>query len=86
MRLLNEVTLDTEPSESMRSMSSAPAASEAAARQDAALAAMRLLDSHIRSIAFHESSPHAHNPAPLPPRFLPITSPSAVRNLVPFLA
>ena len=53
--------------------------SETAAHQDAALAALRHLDAHIRSIAFHQDTSHAHNPAPLPPDFLPIVPPSAAR-------
>lgn len=52
--------------------------SEAAAHQDAALAALRHLDAQIRIIAFHQDTTHAHSPAPLPPDFLPIVPPSAV--------
>ena len=62
----------------VRSLSSAPMADETAARQEAALCALRLLDSHVRSVAFHAGSPHAHSPAPLPPHFLPVVPPMAV--------
>lgn len=55
------------------SVRSALMASEAAARQDAALAALRQLDAHIRSIAFHRSSQRTHSRAPLPPHLLPAT-------------
>lgn len=53
-------------------------ANQASARQDAALGVLRLLDTHIRSIAFHAASPHAHSIGPLPPQFLPTLPPTAV--------
>ncbi len=53
-------------------------ASEASARQDAALSVLRLLDAHIRSIAFHAESPHARSTAPQPPHFLPVEPATAV--------
>ena len=53
-------------------------ADEASASQEAALGVLRLLDTHIRSIAFHYASPHAHSIAPLPPQFLPVVPPMAV--------
>lgn len=49
--------------------------SETAARQDAALAALRHLDAHVRSIMLPTTSPQACRPAPLPPRFLPVLQP-----------
>ena len=49
--------------------------SEAAACQDAALAALRHLDAHVRSIMLPTTSPQACRPAPLPPRFLPVLQP-----------
>ena len=49
--------------------------SKAAACQDAALAALRHLDAHTRSIALHKTAPQACRPAPLPPRFLPVLQP-----------
>ena len=70
-----------EPCVSMRSVSSAPMATEALAGQDAALGALRPLDAHICSIAFHASSPHAHSAAPLPPQFLTVVPPTAVLPL-----
>ena len=45
--------------------------SEATARQDAALAALRHLSARVRSIALLSTSPQACSPAPLPPLFLP---------------
>ena len=42
-------------------------ASEASARQDAALSVLRLLDAHIRSIAFHAESPPCPQHCPTAP-------------------
>ena len=62
----------------VHSLSSAPMSSEALARQEALLCALRVLDTHIRSLAFHAGSLHAHSTAPLPPHFLPVVPPMAV--------
>ena len=57
------------------SVKSRPMPSEAAARQDAALAALRHLDAHVRSIMLPATCPQACRPVPVPPRFLPNLQP-----------
>ncbi len=55
------------------SMTSAPLATEAAAKQSAALALMRALDAHVRRRMFPRASPHAApDSGPPPPACLAI--------------